>query len=157
MVTLFRHDGHHNSGHQMKHYNTRDLLIREDIIAKAKQLAELLGQSEEADIYRKAERQVNEHPEIQRIIAAIKKKQKEIVAFETTFKNQDMVIKIEKEIDQLQHQLDEFPIVTQFKQTQEDLNYILQLIVNIIHDTLSEQIQVETGTKVGSSSNNCSD
>jgi len=141
----------------MKHYNTRDLLIREDIIAKAKQLAELLGQSEEADIYRKAERQVNEHPEIQRIIAAIKKKQKEIVAFETTFKNQDMVIKIEKEIDQLQHQLDEFPIVTQFKQTQEDLNYILQLIVNIIHDTLSEQIQVETGTKVGSSSNNCSD
>jgi len=141
----------------MKHYNTRDLLIREDIIAKAKQLAELLGQSEEADIYRKAERQVNEHPEIQRIIAAIKKKQKEIVAFETTFKNQDMVIKIEKEIDQLQHQLDEFPIVTQFKQTQEDLNYIIQLIVSIIHDTLSEQIQVETGTKVGSSSNNCSD
>jgi cell fate (sporulation/competence/biofilm development) regulator YmcA (YheA/YmcA/DUF963 family) len=157
MVTLFRHDGHHNSGHPMKHYNTQDLLIREDIIAKAKQLAELLGQSEEADIYRKAERQVNEHAEIQRIIAAIKKKQKEIVAFETTFKNQDMVNKIEKEIDQLQHQLDEFPIVSQFKQTQEDLNYILQLIVNIIHDTLSEQIQIETGTKVGSSSNNCSD
>ncbi len=141
----------------MKQFNTKDLIIREEVMAKAKELAELLAQSEEANIYRIAEQRVNEHQEIQQIIKLIKKKQKEIVAFETTFKNQDMVNRIEAEIDELQNQLDAFPIVAQFKQTQEDLNYVLQLIIGIIHDSLSEKINVETGTGVTSTGNTCSD
>jgi cell fate (sporulation/competence/biofilm development) regulator YmcA (YheA/YmcA/DUF963 family) len=141
----------------MKQFNTKDLIIREEVMAKAKELAELLAQSEEANIYRVAEQRVNEHQEIQQIIKLIKKKQKEIVAFETTFKNQDMVNRIEAEIDELQHQLDAYPIVAQFKQTQEDLNYVLQLIIGIIHDTLSEKINVETGSGLTSTGNTCSD
>ncbi len=141
----------------MKQFNTKDLIIREEVMAKAKELAEMLAQSEEANIYRIAEQRVNEHQEIQQIIKLIKKKQKEIVAFETTFKNQDMVKRIEAEIDELQQQLDGFPIVAQFKQTQEDLNYVLQLIIGIIHDSLSEKINVETGTGVPSTGNTCSD
>jgi cell fate (sporulation/competence/biofilm development) regulator YmcA (YheA/YmcA/DUF963 family) len=152
MVHMFRHDGHDgqacgSTNPDMKHYHTKDLLIREDIMAKAKELAGLLAASEEADTYRKAEKRVKEHQEIQDLIAAIKKKQKEIVAFETTFKNVDMVKKIEAEIEDLQNKLDEYPIVTQFRQTQDDLNYTLQMIVNMVRDTLSEKIAVETGTE----------
>ena len=127
----------------MRQVHTRDLLVREDIMAKAKEVAELLASSEEAETFRKAEQRIKEHAEIKALIAQIKKKQKEIVAFETTFKNPEMVRKIEKEIDELQDKLDEYPIVTQFRQSQADLNYVLQLVFDVIRDTLSEKITLE--------------
>ena len=158
---LYRHDGHGGhacspEGKPMKSYDIKDLLVREDIMAKAKEVAELLSSSEEADLYRKAEKRVNEHKEIQQLIAQIKKKQKEIVAFETTFKNADMVKKIEAEIDELQNKLDDYPIVTQFRQTQADLNYTLQLVFNIIRDTLSEKIALDDSAPATAGSS-CSD
>jgi cell fate (sporulation/competence/biofilm development) regulator YmcA (YheA/YmcA/DUF963 family) len=158
MAHLYRHDGHAcgSSNPEMKHYHTKDLLVREDIMAKAKEVAELLSTSDEADLYRKSEKRVNEHQDIQQLIALIKKKQKEIVAFETTFKNADMVKKIEAEIDELQNKLDDFPIVTQFRQSQADLNYTLQLIFNLIRDTLSEKIALDSESGAVSGSN-CSD
>jgi len=127
----------------VKRVHTKDLLVREDVMAKAREVAELLASSEEAETFRKAEQMIKNHAEIQALIARIKKKQKEIVAFETTFKNPEMVKKIEKEIDELQDRLDEYPIVTQFRQSQADLNYVLQLVFNVIRDTLSEKIALE--------------
>lgn len=158
MVHLYRHDGHacSSSNPEMKHYNTKDLLVREDIMAKAREVAELLSSSDEADIYRKSEKRVNEHQEIQQLIALIKKKQKEIVAFETTFKNADMVKKIEGEIEELQNKLDDYPIVTQFRQSQADLNYTLQLVFDLIRDTLSDKIALDSDA-VGATDSNCSD
>jgi len=157
MVHTYRHDGHAAGGSPMKQYHTRDLLVREDIMAKAKELAELLSTSEEVDIFRKAEKRVNEHQEIQQLIASIKKKQKEIVAFETTFKNPDMVKKIEGEIEELQNKLDDYPIVTQFRQSQADLNYTLQLVFNVIRDTLSEKIALESAGAGAAQGSSCSD
>jgi cell fate (sporulation/competence/biofilm development) regulator YmcA (YheA/YmcA/DUF963 family) len=136
---------HNHVQSPMKSYHISELLVRDDIMAKAKELAELLATSEEVELFRKAEKRIKEHKEIQQIIAQIKKKQKEIVAFETTFKNPDMVKKIEGEIEELQNQLDEYPIVAQFQQTQSDLNYVLQLVFNVIRDTLSEKIALESG------------
>jgi len=159
---MYRHDGHAGhacggpEGKPMKSYDIKDLLVREDIMAKAKEVAELLSSSEEADLYRKAEKRVADHQEIQQLISQIKKKQKEIVAFETTFKNADMVKKIEGEIEELQNKLDEYPIVTQFRQTQADLNYTLQLVFNIIRDTLSEKIALDDAAPAAAGSN-CSD
>ena len=59
-----------------------------------------------------------------------------------------MVKKIEGEIESLQDELDSIPIVQQFQQTQTDINYLLQLVVDVLKDTLSEKIQVEAGTEV---------
>ena len=134
----------HHDHSEMKSYHIRELLIREDIMDKAKELAELLATSEEVDLYRKAEERIQTHQDIQQLIAQIKKKQKEIVAFETTFKNPEMVRKIESEIDELQNKLDEYPIVTQFRQTQSDLNYTLQMVFDVIRDTLSDKIALES-------------
>src|SRR6185437_6117921 len=93
--------------------------------------------------YRRAEQQINGNERVQGLIAQIKKKQKEVVAFETTFKNADMVKKIEGEMETLQDELDGIPIVTQFQQSQSDINYLLQLVVSIIRDTVAEKINVE--------------
>lgn len=137
----------------MEMYYNKDLIIREDIMAKAKELASLLSTSNEVQFFQKAEKQIANNDHIQTLISAIKKKQKEIVAFES-FQNQKMVDKIEKEIEDLQDELDAIPIVSEFKQSQEDINYLLQLVMTVIRDTISETITVEQGTVTSST---CSD
>ncbi|MFD3261011.1 RicAFT regulatory complex protein RicA family protein [Paenibacillus lentus] len=127
-------------------FDSRDLVIREDIMSKAKELAELIGTSDEVQHFQKAERLIQKHERVQTLISAIKKKQKEIVAFQS-FQNQAMVDKIEQEIEELQDELDEIPVVTEFQQSQSDINYLLQLVISVIRDTVSEKVNVESGSE----------
>ncbi|KPV57700.1 membrane protein [Paenibacillus sp. A3] len=129
----------------MELYTNTEMIVSEDILDKAKELAGLLATSNEVQFFQQAEQQIAGNDHIQTLISAIKKKQKEIVAFES-FENKKMVEKIEKEIDELQDQLDSIPIVSQFKQSQEDINYLLQLVMSVIRDTISDTITVEQGT-----------
>jgi cell fate (sporulation/competence/biofilm development) regulator YmcA (YheA/YmcA/DUF963 family) len=146
--------GNQPHAYEMEHFTNTELIVREDILEKAKELASLLTTSTEVQFYQKAEKQISTNDHIQQLISAIKKKQKEIVAFES-FQNQKMVEKIEKEIDELQDELDGIPIVGEFKQTQEDINYLLQLVMSVVRDTISEKINVEAGT--ASSPSTCSE
>ncbi|SMF82050.1 Cell fate regulator YmcA, YheA/YmcA/DUF963 family (controls sporulation, competence, biofilm development) [Paenibacillus uliginis N3/975] len=130
--------------HGMPTFNTRELIIREDIMAKAEELAGLISTSEEVKMFQQAEEKIRNHERVQELIKTIKKKQKEIVAFET-FKNNDMVAKIEREIEELQDEIDGIPLVVEFQQSQSDINYLLQLVVSVIHDTVSQKVNVETG------------
>lgn len=132
-------------------FDSRDLVIREDIMSKAKELAELIGTSEEVQQFQKAEKLIQQHERIQTLISAIKKKQKEIVAFET-FQNLTMVQKIEREIEELQDELDGIPLVTEFQQSQSDINYLLQLVVSVIRDTVANKVNVESGSEPAVSS-----
>ena len=136
-------------------FNTRDIIVREDIMAQANALAEAIYSSEEVQQYRRAELQINQNERVQNLINQIKKKQKEVVAFETTFKNADMVKKIEAEMATLQDELDDIPIVSQFQQSQSDINYLLQLVVSIIRDTVAEKINIENAE--APDPENCSD
>lgn len=133
------------AGEPMKVHHSINLVVREDILAKAKELAQLLTTSEEVITYQKAEKKIQNHERIQSLISEIKKKQKEVVAFES-FENEEMVKKIEQEMNDLQDELDSIPLVQQFQQTQSDINYLLQLVISVIRDTVSEKLTVETGT-----------
>src|SRR5690625_5252683 len=126
----------------MRHYTSTELIVREDILQKAKELAALISTSEEVLFYKKAERQIQENDRTQELIKAIKKKQKEVVAFES-FENPEMVKKIEAEQQGLQDELDGIPIVEQFKQSQTDLNQLLQLVVSVMRDSVTEKIQLD--------------
>ncbi|BFH63778.1 hypothetical protein PAJ34TS1_43700 [Paenibacillus azoreducens] len=128
----------------MMSYDTKDLIIRDDIMAKAKELAELISSSEEVQQYQKAEEKIRDHEHVQSLIATLKKRQKEIVAFES-FQNPQMVAKIEKEMEAIQDEIDSIPLVTEFQQTQSDINYLLQLVMSVIRDTVSEKINVVAG------------
>lgn len=125
--------------------NHQEAVGREAIMAKARELAELLADSAEVDTYRKAEEQIAVNPHVQGLISTIKKKQKEAVAFEQTFKNKEMAKAIDEEIEALQNELDAIPIVTEFQENQSDLNYMLQLVMGAVRDTVSEKILVEEG------------
>jgi len=132
-------------GREMERYSITETLVREDILAKARELAELIADSDDVKAYRQAEAKIKENAHVQSLIAAIKKKQKEAVAFEHTFKNPEMVKKIEAEIAALQDELDSIPIVQQFQQLQSDLNQLLQLVIRAVRDTVSEKIELESG------------
>jgi cell fate (sporulation/competence/biofilm development) regulator YmcA (YheA/YmcA/DUF963 family) len=134
------HDHHH---HGSEFIDSRELIIREDILAKAKELAHLITTTEEVQLYQRAEKQIQSNERVQSLIALLKKRQKELVAFETTFKNEEMAAKIQKEMDQLQDELDSIPIVQQFQQSQVDVNYLLQSIITIIRDTVAEKVDLE--------------
>ncbi|EGL16625.1 RicAFT regulatory complex protein RicA family protein [Paenibacillus chitinolyticus] len=129
----------------MEHYTNTEMIVREDILAKTKELAELLTTSSEVQFFQQAEKQINQNEHIQSLIQAMKKKQKEIVAFEK-FDNEIMVKKIEKEIEDLQDELDNIPIVSEFQQSQADINYLLQLVMGVIRDTIADKITVESGS-----------
>ncbi|WP_123040122.1 RicAFT regulatory complex protein RicA family protein [Cohnella candidum] len=137
------HDHEHGEGCSVPVFDNRDLIVREDILARAKELAHLITTTEEVSLYQRAERLIQNNQKVQGLIALMKKKQKELVAFETTFKNEQMVEKIQKEIDELQDELDTMPVVQQFQQSQVDVNYLLQSIVSIIRDTVAEKVDVE--------------
>jgi len=141
--------GEHEAGRErgpiqrpMRQIRSVDVVLREDILAKTKELAELIASSDEVQTYREAERKIREHERVQALISAIKRKQKEIVGFRY-FENEQMVKKIEAEIEELENELDEIPIVQQFKQTQADINYMLQLVVHVIKEGLSEKVDLD--------------
>ncbi|MFC5472099.1 RicAFT regulatory complex protein RicA family protein [Cohnella suwonensis] len=137
------HDHEHGEGCAVPVFDNRELIVREDILARAKELAQLITTSEEVELYQKSEKLIQSHDKVQGLITTIKKKQKELVAFQNTFKNPSMVEKIEGEIDAIQDELDNIPIVQQFQQSQVDVNYLLQSIVSVIRDTVAEKLDVE--------------
>jgi len=137
------HDHEHGTDCGIPVFDNRELILREDILARTKELANLILTTEEVDMYQKAERLIQSHDKVQGMITRIKKKQKELVAFQNTFKNPQMVEKIEAEINEIQDELDNMPIVQQFQQSQVDVNYMLQSIISIIRDSVAEKIDVE--------------
>ncbi|GAB6988996.1 hypothetical protein JCM16418A_10460 [Paenibacillus pini] len=138
-------DKGHMNKYGMMSYDTKELIIREDIMAKAQELAQLISSSEEVQQFQKAEEKIREHERIQGLIKTIKKKQKELVAFES-FQNKEMIMKIEKEVSDLQDEIDGIPLVVEFQQSQSDINYLLQLVISVLRDTVSQKVNVEAGT-----------
>lgn len=148
-MSAHAHDHDHDHDHEgcgIPKFDNRDLIVREDIMARAKELADLITTTEEVELYQRSEKLIQSHERVQGLIATIKKKQKELVAFQNTFKNPGMVEKIEAEIDEIQDELDNIPIVQQFQQSQVDVNYMLQSIISVIRDTVAEKIDVEAAT-----------
>ncbi len=139
------HDHHHEHGDGcgIPSFEVIDLVVREDILARAKELAELISTAEEVELYKKAEKQIQANARVQELIASIKKKQKELVAFQNTFNNPKMVEKIEAEISAIQDELDDMPIVQQFQQSQVDVNYLLQNVISVVRDSVAEKLDVE--------------
>lgn len=69
---------HDNEPHAFKveEFTNTEMIVREDILDKAKELATLLTTSNEVQFYQKAEKQIATNPDIQVLIGSIKKKQK---------------------------------------------------------------------------------
>jgi cell fate (sporulation/competence/biofilm development) regulator YmcA (YheA/YmcA/DUF963 family) len=63
--------GNHPHAHELEHYTNTEMIVREDILAKAMELAELLTTSNEVQFYQKAESKIASNEHIQMLISAI--------------------------------------------------------------------------------------
>jgi cell fate (sporulation/competence/biofilm development) regulator YmcA (YheA/YmcA/DUF963 family) len=124
--------------------NEQQVINSSLIVDKAKELAEMIAHTNEVEFYKKAEEKISANEKVQTLISEIKKKQKEAVYLEHIGRT-DLIKKVEEEIDILQDELDAIPIVSEFKETQLEINELLQMVTNVIANTVSERIIVSTG------------
>ncbi|WP_026674206.1 RicAFT regulatory complex protein RicA family protein [Alkalihalobacterium bogoriense] len=112
---------------------------KDEIMNKARELAKMIAETEEVDFFKQAEKQINENIKVQEIIGKIKKEQKEAVNLQHYGKSEALK-KVEERIDQLQDEIDDIPLVQQFKQSQTEVNQLLQLVSVTISDTVTDEI-----------------
>jgi cell fate (sporulation/competence/biofilm development) regulator YmcA (YheA/YmcA/DUF963 family) len=120
---------------------------RADIIERAKELAHMIADTEEVDYFKRAEAQINENQKIKEMVASVKSLQKQAVNFQH-YDKQEALKKTEEKLDNLLKELDEIPIVQEFKSSQTNVNDLLQLVSSYISKTVTDEIIVATGGDV---------
>lgn len=141
------------------------LYTKDDIVAKARELALMISESNEVDFFKRAEAQINENKKISEMLAQIKSLQKQAVNYQHYGKHEALK-QVEAKIEKIQDELDEIPIIQEFQESQVEVNDLLQLVSHTISNKVTNEIITstggdllagETGSKVNSSSGeNCS-
>jgi len=117
---------------------------KDQIMEKTNELAKMLAETEEVDFFKKAEASINQNEKVQKLITQIKLLQKESVNLQH-YQKQEAYQENEGKIDELMNQLDGIPIVQEFKQSQVDVNDLLQYISMTISNRVTDEIITSTG------------
>lgn len=120
---------------------------KHEIIEKAKELAGMIAQTEEVDFFKRAEAQINDNQKIREKIASLKSLQKQAVNFQQYGKERALGL-VENKIEQIEKEIDEVPIVQEFKHSQIEVNQLLQLVSNTIANDVTNRIIESTGGDV---------
>ena len=120
------------------------LYTKDEIIAKAREIANMIANTEEVEFFKRAEAQINENQKIRENIASLKSLQKQAVNFQQYGKEKALKM-IESKIEKIQDEIDAVPIVEEFKQSQFEVNDLLQLVSNTIANSVTDEIIVSTG------------
>ena len=132
---------------------------KDEIVEKAKEIAHMIANTEEVEFFKKVEAQINENQKVREKIASLKTLQKQAVNFQHLGKEKALKM-IEGKIATIEEEIDQVPVVQQFKQSQFEVNELLQLVSNaiannvtneIIESTGGDLLRGETGSKVSSS------
>ena len=117
---------------------------KDDIVAKARELAEMIARTEEVDFFKRAEAQTHKNEKVSRLIAEIKGLQKQAVNLEY-YGKPEALRRTEEKIAALEKELDSIPIVQEFKQSQTEVNGLLQLVSTTISNKITDEIIASTG------------
>ena len=116
------------------------LYSKKDIVQQARNLAKMISETEEVDFFKRAEAQINENEKVS-------------------------AKQVESKIDALQEELEGIPIIQEFRDSQIEVNDLLQLVAHTISNQVTNEIITstggnlltgETGSKVKHSNNSCS-
>ena len=124
-----------------KNYST------DEILEKARELAHMIANTEEVEFFKRAEEQINENQFVREKIASLKSLQKSAVNFEHLGKERGLQV-IEGKIDGIQSEIDELPVVQEFKRSQFEVNQLLQLVSNSIANAVTDEVIESTGGDV---------
>ncbi|MBB5171993.1 RicAFT regulatory complex protein RicA family protein [Texcoconibacillus texcoconensis] len=117
---------------------------KQEVLDQAKTLAQVIAETEEVEFFKKAEQKINENVRVQELIAQIKKYQKEAVNLQH-YEKAEALKEVEAKINELHDEVDSIPVVQEFKQSQSDVNGLLQLVSTTISNTVTDEIIKSTG------------
>ncbi|MGM8214546.1 RicAFT regulatory complex protein RicA family protein [Bacillaceae bacterium W0354] len=120
---------------------------RKEVVEEAKALAKKLANIEEIERFKQLEVKINQNTKVQSHIKKIKALQKQAVNLQHYGKGEALK-RVEEELDRLQNELDEVPIVQEFKDSQIVVNDLLQRITNTIANEITDEIIRSTGGNV---------
>ncbi|MBM7650086.1 cell fate (sporulation/competence/biofilm development) regulator YmcA (YheA/YmcA/DUF963 family) [Bacillus ectoiniformans] len=117
---------------------------KDDIVARATELAKMISETEEVAFFKEAESKIHENQKVREKIASLKSLQKQAVNFQHYGKLEALKM-IEEKIEKIEKDLDEIPVVQQFKDSQVEVNELLQIVSSAISNTVTDQIIESTG------------
>jgi len=126
---------------------TQVLYTKEDLIKKSHEIAHMIANTPEVEFFKKAEAQINENQHVRERIASLKSLQKQAVNFQHLGKEKALKL-IEDKIEKIEEEINAIPVVQQFKESQGDVNDLLQLVSNTIANNVTNEIVRSTGGDV---------
>lgn len=117
---------------------------KDEIVARAKELAQMIAETEEVDFFKRAEAQIHENEKVRTMISNIKGLQKQAVNLQH-FGKKEALKKTEEKIASLEKELDEIPVVQEFKESQVEVNELLQIVASAISNTVTNEVITSTG------------
>lgn len=126
---------------------TQVLYTKEDLIKKSHEIAHMIANTPEVEFFKKAEAQINENQQVRERIASLKSLQKQAVNFQHLEKEKALKM-IEDKIAKIEEEINAIPVVQQFKESQGDVNDLLQLVSNTIANNVTNEIIRSTGGDV---------
>ena len=120
------------------------LYTKDEIVEKAKEIAHMIANTEEVEFFKKAEAQINENQFVREKIASLKTLQKQAVNFQHLGKEKALTM-IEGKIAGIEEEIDALPVVVEFKQSQTEVNELLQLVSNAIANNVTDEVIASTG------------
>jgi len=126
---------------------TQILYTKDDLIKKSHEIAHMIANTPEVEFFKKAEAQINENQHVRERIASLKSLQKQAVNFQHLGKEKALKL-IEDKIAKIEEEINTIPVVQQFKESQGDVNDLLQLVSNTIANNVTNEIIRSTGGDV---------
>lgn len=123
------------------------MYTNDEILAKAKELGKMMAETEAVDFFKRAEAQIHENQTVREKMASLKSLQKQAVNFENYGKEKALAM-VEEKIAKVEEELNEMPLVDQFKDAQGDVNSLLQMVSHAISQTVTDEIIISTGGDV---------
>lgn len=120
---------------------------KDDIIERAREIAHMIAETEEVDFFKRAEAQIHSNEKVGILIETIKGLQKQAVNLQH-YGKEEALRKVEDKIQSVEAELNAIPVVQEFKQSQIEVNDLLQLIANTISNQVTDEILIATGGDV---------
>lgn len=117
---------------------------KDEIVARAKELASMMAETEEVEFFKQAEALIHENEKVRNLISEIKGLQKQAVNLHH-YGKPEALKRTEDKIAQIEAELDSIPVVQEFKQSQGDVNDLLQLVASTISNKVTDEIIASTG------------
>jgi cell fate (sporulation/competence/biofilm development) regulator YmcA (YheA/YmcA/DUF963 family) len=112
---------------------------KDDIVKRATELASMIAETDEVDFFKRAEAMIHSNENVRLYISEIKGLQKQAVNLQH-YGKPGALKRVEDKIASIEAELDSIPVVKEFKQSQVEVNELLQLIANTISNTVTDEL-----------------